>query len=85
MAIGNNSGALVRGADGALYAVSTTGCEKLDWPTDADYAADRDVAEARAQSPDWASVRIFDPGDPASAMCVIDPGDNAPMGAGRYT
>ena len=57
---------LIRGADGRLYRVSATGCERVknDGTLLDDFGVDRTPARY-----------AVDPGDGASARYAIDPGD----------
>jgi len=71
---------LVRGADGALYAVSSETCECTEQNSGTVRTSVQVSNETRtlASTGDHASARaLIDPGDHASARALIDPGDHA--------
>lgn len=69
---------LVRGADGGLYAVSGSVCERVEQDLDK-HEPDRHFPHGvlkSAHKNDSGSARVFvDPGDHASAQVFVDPGD----------
>jgi hypothetical protein len=70
---------LVRGADGKLYRVFATSCERVE--ADAKEARPSPEGLVRQLSPsdrkDYASARVHvDPGDSLSARVHVDPGDS---------
>jgi len=77
MSVEDHSATLIRGADGALYAVSAVTCDAL--PSSEVNCFNVDERKIFiAQSDDHASARsTIDPGDHASARSTIDPGDHA--------
>ncbi len=92
MTVDSNDGTVVRGADGALYVVSTNICQCAEPALNTESGSDdtststlgfttsRDHASARVfiEPGDHASARVFvDPGDHASARVFVDPGDHA--------
>ena len=69
---------LVRGADGALYALRDDTCERVKQGLDShkpDCHFSHGVLKS-AHASDYGSAQVFvDPGDHASARVFVDPGD----------
>jgi hypothetical protein len=80
MTVDSKDGTVVRGADGALYVVSTDICQRAAQALNTGFGSgNTSTGTLRfAKSKDHASARAFvDPGDHASARAFVDPGDHA--------